>query len=121
MNSFFDAIGVDHAQWWALTRALLKRDLRGRTSSMGRAGRAGTTGRRALLQQAMIYSVIGLFLATAVAASKDLFFAGTLLCTYVMFMTGTAAEITPVRSVDRKLVGKGQPGPVTSSSSGRKR
>ena len=30
-----------------------------------------------------------------------------------VFMTGTAAEITPVRSVDRKPVGNGQPGPVT--------
>ena len=30
-----------------------------------------------------------------------------------VFMTGTAAEITPVRSVDRKAIGKGAPGPVT--------
>jgi len=30
-----------------------------------------------------------------------------------VFMTGTAAEITPVRSVDRKPVGNGTPGPVT--------
>lgn len=30
-----------------------------------------------------------------------------------VFMTGTAAEITPVRSVDRKVVGKGEPGPIT--------
>lgn len=30
-----------------------------------------------------------------------------------VFMTGTAAEITPVRSVDRKQVGNGTPGPVT--------
>jgi branched-chain amino acid aminotransferase len=30
-----------------------------------------------------------------------------------IFMTGTAAEITPVRSVDRKPVGAGKPGPVT--------
>ncbi|HVC17209.1 MAG TPA: branched-chain amino acid transaminase [Rhodanobacter sp.] len=30
-----------------------------------------------------------------------------------IFMTGTAAEITPVRSVDRKTVGKGEPGPIT--------
>lgn len=29
------------------------------------------------------------------------------------FMTGTAAEITPIRSVDRKPVGNGRPGPVT--------
>jgi branched-chain amino acid aminotransferase len=30
-----------------------------------------------------------------------------------VFMTGTAAEVTAVRSVDRKLVGNGVPGPVT--------
>ncbi|SFN07081.1 branched-chain amino acid transaminase [Dokdonella immobilis] len=30
-----------------------------------------------------------------------------------VFMTGTAAEITPVRSVDRKPVGSGRPGPLT--------
>lgn len=30
-----------------------------------------------------------------------------------VFMTGTAAEITPIRSVDRKKVGSGEPGPVT--------
>ncbi len=30
-----------------------------------------------------------------------------------VFFTGTAAEITPVRSVDRIVVGKGQRGPVT--------
>ena len=30
-----------------------------------------------------------------------------------VFMTGTAAEITPIRSVDRKTVGTGKPGPIT--------
>ncbi len=30
-----------------------------------------------------------------------------------VFFTGTAAEITPVRSVDRITVGKGKPGPIT--------
>jgi len=30
-----------------------------------------------------------------------------------IFLTGTAAEITPVRSVDRKAVGDGKPGPMT--------
>ena len=30
-----------------------------------------------------------------------------------MFFTGTAAEITPVREVDDRLVGPGKPGPVT--------
>ncbi len=30
-----------------------------------------------------------------------------------VFFTGTAAEITPIRSVDRIVVGEGQPGPLT--------
>lgn len=93
MKPVFDALGVDYAQWSALTRAMLKRDFRGRTSSMGRAGRTGATGGRALLSQAIIYSLIGAFLSIAIVAAKDLFFAGTLLCTYVMFMTGTSVML----------------------------
>jgi branched-chain amino acid aminotransferase len=30
-----------------------------------------------------------------------------------LFFTGTAAEITPVRSVDKNIVGEGKPGPIT--------
>lgn len=30
-----------------------------------------------------------------------------------VFFTGTAAEITPIRSIDRIVIGKGQPGPIT--------
>jgi len=30
-----------------------------------------------------------------------------------VFMTGTAAEITPIRSVDRKAIADGKPGPIT--------
>jgi len=30
-----------------------------------------------------------------------------------VFFVGTAAEVTPIRSVDRILVGKGKPGPIT--------
>ncbi len=30
-----------------------------------------------------------------------------------IFFTGTAAEITPIRSVDRIQIGNGQPGPIT--------
>jgi branched-chain amino acid aminotransferase len=32
-----------------------------------------------------------------------------------LFMTGTAAEITPIRSVDRLQVGNGKRGPITES------
>jgi branched-chain amino acid aminotransferase len=30
-----------------------------------------------------------------------------------VFLTGTASEVTPVRSVDRIAVGEGKPGPIT--------
>jgi branched-chain amino acid aminotransferase len=30
-----------------------------------------------------------------------------------LFFTGTAAEVTPIREVDRRPVGEGKPGPVT--------
>jgi branched-chain amino acid aminotransferase len=30
-----------------------------------------------------------------------------------LFFTGTAAEVTPIRSVDRVLIGEGNPGPIT--------
>jgi len=29
------------------------------------------------------------------------------------FFTGTAAEVTPIREVDRRVIGQGKPGPVT--------
>jgi branched-chain amino acid aminotransferase len=32
-----------------------------------------------------------------------------------MFFTGTAAEVTPIRSVDRMPVGEGKPGPITKA------
>jgi branched-chain amino acid aminotransferase len=31
-----------------------------------------------------------------------------------VFFTGTAAEITPVRSIDKITIGAGKPGPVTT-------
>jgi branched-chain amino acid aminotransferase len=38
---------------------------------------------------------------------------GSLYTADEVFLTGTAAEITPVREIDRRLVGDGEPGPVT--------
>ena len=36
-----------------------------------------------------------------------------LYCSDEIFMCGTAAEITPIRSVDRLSIGNGKPGPIT--------
>jgi branched-chain amino acid aminotransferase len=38
---------------------------------------------------------------------------GSLYAADEVFLTGTAAEITPVREIDRRPVGNGEPGPVT--------
>jgi branched-chain amino acid aminotransferase len=38
---------------------------------------------------------------------------GSLYVADEVFLTGTAAEITPVREIDRRPVGDGEPGPVT--------
>jgi branched-chain amino acid aminotransferase len=41
--------------------------------------------------------------------SRDRFY-----CADEVFFTGTAAEITPVREIDRRPIGAGRPGPVTA-------
>jgi branched-chain amino acid aminotransferase len=38
---------------------------------------------------------------------------GSLYTADEVFLTGTAAEVTPVREIDGRLVGAGEPGPVT--------
>ncbi len=36
-----------------------------------------------------------------------------LYCADEVFLTGTAAEITPVREIDKRVIGEGTPGPIT--------
>jgi branched-chain amino acid aminotransferase len=38
---------------------------------------------------------------------------GSLYTADEVFLTGTAAEVTPVREIDRRQVGNGEPGPIT--------
>lgn len=81
---------VDWAQWKVLTRALLKRDFRTRTMSVGRAGGRQQAGGRALMSQAILYGLFGVLMSGMILVAKDLFFVGIVLCAYVMFMVGTA-------------------------------
>ncbi len=90
MKALLEAVGVDYAQWLALTRALLKRDFRTRSSQVARGNRGPATGGKALFAQAIFYSVFGVILSVAIVVSKDLFFIGLVMCSYVMFMVGTA-------------------------------
>ena len=65
----------------------------------------------------------GITRATAIQLAKDLgytvefasFTRDHLYIADEMFMTGTAAEITPVREVDDRNIGTGKPGPVTKA------
>ena len=90
MKALLEAAGVDYAQWLSLTRAILKRDFRTRSAQMARGNNGPATGGKALIAQALFYSLFGFVLSIAIVISPDLFFVGTVLCAYVMFMVGTA-------------------------------
>lgn len=90
MRALLEAAGVDYDQWFALTRALLRRDFRTRSSQVARGSSGPATGGRALIAQMLFYSIFGLLLSGAIVISKDLFFIGVVMCSYVMFMVGTA-------------------------------
>ena len=49
-----------------------------------------------------------------VTVDETLFGRDALYVADEVFMTGTAAEITPVREVDRRAIGAGRPGPLTT-------
>ncbi|MDQ1372187.1 MAG: branched-chain amino acid aminotransferase [Candidatus Thermoplasmatota archaeon] len=65
----------------------------------------------------------GITRASVMTVAKDLgyevveqnFSRGELFLADELFFTGTAAEVTPIREVDRRQVGEGVPGPVTKS------
>jgi len=58
-------------------------------------------------------SVMKLMRHTGLEVSEELFPRDALYIADEVFMTGTAAEVTPVREVDDRQVGTGHPGPVT--------
>jgi ABC-2 type transport system permease protein len=89
MRKLVEALGVDYAQWKALTLVALKLDFRQGSFGQSRMRRA-TSGVAKIANQLIIYSMYGLFMALLVWASRDLFFAGTIVMTYMMFMVGTA-------------------------------
>ncbi len=56
---------------------------------------------------------LGFEMVEAPIARDELFLADE------VFMTGTAAEVTPVREVDHRAIGKGEPGPITQAVQAR--
>lgn len=58
-------------------------------------------------------SVIQLLTAEGVEVREMDLARGSLYTAEEVFLTGTAAEVTPIREIDRRVVGNGEPGAVT--------
>ncbi|MSP15694.1 MAG: branched-chain amino acid transaminase [Myxococcales bacterium] len=58
-------------------------------------------------------SVIRISRDLGIEVREQTFTCDELWCADEVFMTGTAAELTPVREVDDRRIGSGEPGPIT--------
>jgi branched-chain amino acid aminotransferase len=58
-------------------------------------------------------SVLELLQRGGMAAAEDRFTRDDAYLADEVFMTGTAAEVTPVREIDDRQIGSGRPGPIT--------
>ncbi len=58
-------------------------------------------------------SVLRIARDLGVPVKEEKFTRDTMYVADELFMTGTAAEVTPVREVDNRRIGRGEPGPVT--------
>lgn len=58
-------------------------------------------------------SVIELLRNDGIEVVEENLARGSLYLADEVFLTGTAAEVTPVREIDGRVVGSGEPGPVT--------
>jgi len=92
VRAIFAALGIDYAQWKALTLVALKLDFRMGTFLRSRFSREAR-GIALLVGQVIFYSVYGLFLAIVTWVSRDLFLVGTVLMGYVTFMVGTSVLV----------------------------
>lgn len=78
-----------------------------------REGRLLTTPPPTVLAGITRDTVLRLAAARGLTASEQLFARDELYIADEAFFTGTAAEITPIREVDGRAIGTGEPGPIT--------
>jgi hypothetical protein len=91
MRRLFESLGVDYDHWKALTRTALRIDLRASRLSAAHVGRQEAKAYAQLIAQFVFYSFMGGGVAFVVWLTSDLFLAGTIGLSYVMFMVATAA------------------------------
>ena len=78
-----------------------------------RKGRIKTTPLTSILEGITRNSVIDLAREQGVPVVEERFTRDEMYIADEMFVTGTAAELTPVREIDNRKIGTGKPGPVT--------
>jgi branched-chain amino acid aminotransferase len=79
-----------------------------------RRGVVKTTPLTSVLEGITRASVMELLQEEGVRVVEDRFTRDEVYIADESFMTGTAAEVTPMRELDRRLIGTGKPGPITS-------
>lgn len=78
-----------------------------------RNGRVKTTPQTSILSGITRDAVLALLREGGVEAIEERFTRDEAYLADEAFMTGTAAEVTPVREIDDRQIGTGRPGPVT--------
>ena len=78
-----------------------------------RGGRAKTTPPTSILAGITRDAVLSILQSSGVEAIEARFTRDEAYLADEAFMTGTAAEVTPVREIDDRQIGSGRPGPIT--------
>ncbi len=85
---------------------------------MIRNGRVKTTPLNSILNGITRSTVLEYFERKGIPVEAARFTRDEIYCADEVFMTGTAAEITPIQSIDRRIIGAGKPGPLTREVQG---
>lgn len=81
---------------------------------MVKNGVVKTTPLTSVLNGLTRQTVIEYFKHKKIEIAGERFTRDELYCADEAFMTGTAAEITPIQSLDHRMIGAGKPGPITT-------
>ena len=80
-----------------------------------RKGRVKTTPLTSILEGITRNAVIELAREQGLVVVEERFTRDEMYVADEVFVTGTAAELTPVREIDKRRIGTGKPGPVTAT------
>lgn len=80
-----------------------------------RRGKLKTTPLTSILEGITRNSVIELARERNLVVEEERFTRDEMYVADEVFVTGTAAELTPVREIDNRRIGNGKPGPITSA------